>query len=406
MATDVKYLFLGGLFPKETEQDIINNSIGSVQNAANVLQWNIVEGLDKNLDEPVKILNSLYIGSCPKRYKKLFIPTYNFKHIKEADDINVGFCNLSGYKMLSRSINLNRELKNWIKNTPERKVVIAYAMTDVMINALYKAKQLDKDIVTCLIVPDLPQFMNTGSKPSIIYRLLKKLDSKYQKMKLSYIDKYVLLTDRMNDELKVKDYIVMEGIAVDCYENMENISGDEKTVFYAGGLNQKYGIKNLIDAFMKIEDPDYRLILCGAGDSEDYIREAQKKDSRIDFKGLLPRKEILSLQISSSVLINPRQNIEEFTKYSFPSKTIEYMLSARPVIMYKLDGVPDEYDNYLNYVPDNSVDSLKQKIVEICSLPVDERNRMGQAARKFVLNEKNSEKQVKKIIDLCGYSDN
>ena len=82
------------------------------------------------------------------------------------------------------------------------------------------------------------------------------------------------------------------------------------------------------------------------------------------------------------------------------------MLSARPVIMYKLDGVPDEYDNYLNYVPDNSVDSLKQKMVESCSLPVDERNRMGQAARKFVLNEKNSEKQVKKIIDLCGYSDN
>ena len=76
-------------------------------------------------------------------------------------------------------------------------------------------------------------------------------------------------------------------------------------------------------------------------------------------------------------------------------------ISGRPVIMYKLDGVPDEYDNYLNYVPDNSVDALKQKIVEICSLSLEERNRMGQLAREFVLNEKNSEKQVKKIIDLC-----
>jgi glycosyltransferase involved in cell wall biosynthesis len=274
-------------------------------------------------------------------------------------------------------------------------------MTDVMINALYKAKKLDSSIVTCLIVPDLPQFMNLSSKPSLTYKIFKIIDIKLQKSKLKYIDKFVLLTEKMSDKLNIRSYTVVEGIGVDFYANVEHTAVKDKTVMYAGSLNKRYGIINLIDAFMKIEDPDYRLILCGAGDSEDYIREAQKKDSRIDFKGLLPRKEILSLQISSSVLINPRQNIEEFTKYSFPSKTIEYMLSARPVIMYKLDGVPDEYDNYLNYVPDNSVDSLKQKIVEICSLPVDERNRMGQAARKFVLNEKNSEKQVKKIIDLC-----
>lgn len=406
MAIDVKYLFLGGLFPRETEKEIIENSIGAIQNAANVLQWNIVDGLDKNLDEPIKILNSLYIGSWPKRYKKLQIPSYCFKHNENADDFNIGFCNLCGYKIFSRSFNLNKALKRWIKNTPEKKVIIAYAMTDVMINALHKAKKLDSSIVTCLIVPDLPQFMNLSSNPPLTYKIFKSIDIKLQKSKLKYIDKFVLLTEKMNDKLNIRSYTVVEGIGVDFYSDIEHTAVKDKTVMYAGSLNKRYGIINLIDAFMKIEDPDYRLILCGAGDSEDYIREAQKKDSRIDFKGLLPRNEILSLQLSSSVLINPRQNIEEFTKYSFPSKTIEYMLSGRPVIMYKLDGVPDEYDNYLNYVPDNSVDALKQKIVDICSLSLEERNRMGQLAREFVLNEKNSEKQVKKIIDLCGYTDN
>ena len=38
--------------------------------------------------------------------------------------------------------------------------------------------------------------------------------------------------------------------------------------------------------------------------------------------------------------VNPRQNNEEFTKYSFPSKTMEYLASGVPVVAYKLDGIP------------------------------------------------------------------
>ena len=66
----MEILYLGGLFPKETEEEIINNSIGSIQNAANNLQWEIAKGLEENMESPISLLNSLYIGSYPKRYKK------------------------------------------------------------------------------------------------------------------------------------------------------------------------------------------------------------------------------------------------------------------------------------------------------------------------------------------------
>ena len=44
---------------------------------------------------------------------------------------------------------------------------------------------------------------------------------------------------------------------------------------------------------------------------------------------------------------------------------MEYLLTGRPVIAYKLDGIPDEYDNYFHYVEDDSIDSFTNKIEEI-----------------------------------------
>ena len=108
------------------------------------------------------------------------------------------------------------------------------------------------------------------------------------------------------------------------------------------------------------------------------------------------------MQQRAAVLVNPRQNNEEFTKYSFPSKTMEYLASGVPVVAYKLDGIPDEYDSYLNYVPDNSVEALTKTIQSICDMSPEERKDKGERARKFVLNEKNAEKQAKRILDFLN----
>jgi hypothetical protein len=160
MSESPKYLFLGGLFPHETEKQILENSIGSIQNAANAFQWNLIHGFDQTLDKPIKILNSLYVGSYPKRYRNLFIKSYEFHHTEGADDLNVGFCNLTGYKNISRRRTLGKQVEKWVKDNKGPKYIFAYAMTSTMINALNIAKKIDPDAITCLIVPDLPQYMN------------------------------------------------------------------------------------------------------------------------------------------------------------------------------------------------------------------------------------------------------
>ena len=67
---------------------------------------------------------------------------------------------------------------------------------------------------------------------------------------------------------------------------------------------------------------------------------------------------------------------------------------------YKLDGIPDEYDQYIQYVADNSIESLKKKLVEVCEMTREERQELGNNGRNFVLMKKNSTIQVRKMIDF------
>ena len=98
--------------------------------------------------------------------------------------------------------------------------------------------------------------------------------------------------------------------------------------------------------------------------------------------------------------MNPRSNEGEYTKYSFPSKTMDYLASGIPVVMYKLDGIPEEYDPYLYYIKGNSSEDIKNALVSILEKSWEERVEIGAAGREFVLNNKNAKHQAKKILDM------
>ncbi len=397
---DLDLVFLGGLFPQELKEEISTNSIGAVQNAADALQWNYVKGFNQLGINNFKIINSLFIGSYPKRYKKLVINSSFFENNHCKNNLNVGFNNLSGYKIFSRKNSLKKPLKEWAQNGAQNKAIIAYALTTVMVDSLIYVKKLNPNIKTCLIVPDLPEYMNLSTEKTGLYTRLKSWDMKKLYEKVSEIDSFVLLTKQMNDKLKIQNFVVVEGVASDNISPQKNSDIIPKSVLYAGTLNERYGVKSLVEAFAKTTDPEMRLILCGVGDSENFIKEMAQKDKRILFKGALSRDDVLKLIGKSSLIANPRKNDEEFTKYSFPSKNIEALSSGRPLLAYKLDGIPDEYDDYIYYVKDNDVLSLSKKLQEICNKPPQELHEFGENAKKFVLENKSTALQAKKVLDM------
>lgn len=400
----MKYGFLTLLIPGEMEKFFFENSKNYMQDAANVLQHNLYEGLLANINENIQIFNILPVGSFPQYFSKAFIRKgdfcckYGYKHI------NIGFCNIKLLRIRNKYKNIFRTLNEWCKKDEEEKILFVYTLSVPFLNAIEKIKRKYKNIRICAIVADLPDMMHLSADINLIKKKFFEILDNYAYSKINKIDSFVLLTEQMADYLNIKNkpYCVMEGIStnVSNYGDVKIISDGIKRIFYSGTLHEKFGILNLLEAFKLIDNKNYRLQLCGIGDCEGIIREEAKKDSRIEFFGQLRREEVLKLQKQATILVNPRQNNEEFTKYSFPSKILEYLSSGTPVVAYKLDGMPNDYKDYIFYVDGNEVEKLKNKIVEVCELEECERMSFGQKAQKYVLNEKNAITQTKKIIRM------
>jgi glycosyltransferase involved in cell wall biosynthesis len=399
----MKLLFLGGVFSKEMEEDILSKSKGTVHYAANKLQWNLIDGFLNTEDIDLEVISAPFIGTYPKEYKNLFFRKYSFLYKDFVQCNYVSFCNLWGYRSVSRKNSLLKQIQEFVLDRSKKKVIVVYSPHTPLIQAAVYAKKKDPSIHICLIVPDLPQFMNLNEKKSGIYNKLKAIDIKIFEKNAKHIDSFVLLTEHMRNILKVENrpYVVIEGVVNKAFmDKAEQNKESKKTVVYTGTLNKKFGVVNLINAFNAIDNPNVSLMLCGRGDSEEIIKEVAKKDDRIQFLGQLSNDEAVELQKSATVLVNPRQNNEEYTKYSFPSKNMEYLLSGNPVIAYKLDGIPDEYNDYFFYVKDNSIESLSSKICEVINLPSQDRYDFGKRAREFVIKKKNNYEASAKIISM------
>lgn len=399
-------LFIGGNFSGKMESDILYQSKGLVHYAANKLQWNMIDGLDAVPGVELEILSAPFIGTFPKDHKKLFIAGNSEFYKRRRKSTYIAFCNLWGYRNISRKRSLISKVREFVALKSEKKVILVYSPHTPFLQAAVYAKLIDPEIHICLVVPDLPQYMNLTDNISPVYKFFKNIDIKVFQKNSIYIDSYVLLTESMKEIMGVAErpYIVVEGMVElpDEETSMEITESVGYTVVYTGTLHKKFGVLNLVEAFAEIKNPDVSLEICGKGDSEPLIKEYAKKDKRIHYFGQVSNEESKTIQKRASILVNPRQDNDEYTKYSFPSKNLEYLSSGVPVIAYRLKGIPDEYGDYINYVEDDSIESLKKKLEEFLEIGHDERKVIGEKARAFVTDQKNNILQSRRIVNMIN----
>ncbi|WP_298653806.1 glycosyltransferase [uncultured Proteiniphilum sp.] len=405
---NVDFLFIGGVFPKEKEEEIIRKSKSGLQMAANNFQWSLIHGFDRNLSKPITILNTIFIGSYPKNYSDCIIHGEQFTHTPGAKDYNLGFINLTILKQFLRPFNEKKILKEWLNANKKEsnKIVFIYSLSPRSARLAKLIKQINPDAFTCVSVNDLPQNIMLGIRGNKkIVQIWKNLFKKKVEASLKYIDGFMIVSEQIAESLNInnKPYIVVEALTEIDPLSLPIINRKDdkiKRIVYTGGLIEKYGIINLIQAFSLIESDEYQLIICGDGDCKEAIIEMSKADNRIVYLGVLSPDKVKKIQQSATVLVNPRQNTGDFTKYSFPIKTIEYLLSGKPVIGYKLDGIPHEYDEHLIYVEDNSLDAIKNKIIEVCTMPEKFYSIIGNKNIEFVAEQKNNIIQTKRILSM------
>ena len=243
------------------------------------------------------------------------------------------------------------------------------------------------------IVTDVPEVL--GGSESRTARLNTRELAKY--------DGYLLLTKAMSDRVnpRGKPVLVAEGLVDETLmlpPNARENKYPEKVCLYAGMLHEKYGILRLTEAFSQVEDPDARLEICGTGDGVEKIRMAAARDARILYEGVRDNAWVVQEEIRATLLINPRPSDEEFTKFSFPSKNLEYMVSGTPMLTTRLPGMPAEYNDYVYLFDEETPEAMADQLRKILALPSETLAEKGRSARGFVLANKNNRAQAERLL--------
>jgi glycosyltransferase involved in cell wall biosynthesis len=297
-------------------------------------------------------------------------------------------------------ISIYRYLKKWNFENPNGSIIIDILKPYSFIVAKYHKQNSFIEIVT-----DLPEhLLNNYGK----YNKLKNKIILEQYMKLlNKATQFIFLTEHMNSKIntKNKSYRIIEGLIEPSFykPTLKKESIYKKICLYSGSLQKKYGIQNLVKAFLKPTLSSYELHLYGSGDYENELSNIIKKNSNIKYYGVLSNEIVLERQKHATILINPRPTKEEFTYYSFPSKNLEYMVSGRPVLTTKLGGMPEEYLDYVIIIEDESEDGIANTILNVFKMSDKKLDKIGEKSKQFVEKYKNHIVQTKKILDLIEY---
>lgn len=398
----MKIIYLTSICLPHEELEILRKSKCGLQNSIIQLQTRYLEGfIDNKYD--VEVINYLPIGSYPKNYKDLVIKNNNWKKEIKIAGYSLGFVNIDIVKQLILTIKTYYRLRKICRLYNDKKIIII--MYDLLIPYIIAVRRIKKkfpNIITSSIVADLPGRFGYNKFEYSLKGYLKKYLSNYQMEEISRLDFFCLLTDYMKVPLKIKknNFVVIEGIVNEdiTYTNLVN----NHILLYAGALSKSYNIDVLIKAFSLIDDTQYQLWICGSGNYEDDIRRASSIDRRIKYFNYVTIHETYELEQRTTILINPRQNIGNYTKYSFPSKTLEYLASGRPMIGYHLDGMPKEYYKYIISPLDNSIEELKKTIIEVANYSTEKLTKIGLEGRNFVIKNKNHINQSKKYLNAVS----
>ena len=395
----MKYIFCGYMFP-DVEADI-KKMKAPPPVSDHKFQINVLKGLVDN-GQNVYVINIPRYRRYP-HLRKIIIKGSPFFVDGSQYGQNLGFINLPVINYITEYITLKMAIKHCLKSYKNESVVlICYNGLLPRDKAMLDIKRKYSNVLLCSVIGDLHGKYNSHTVQNIKEKIISCIAKKSDKFLKKY-DVFTFLTQYMATALGVeqKPHVIVEGMFSDSIEKVEaTVPLDEKMVFYAGAVSISYDIQHLLDAFEMIKGNEYKLFIAGRGDAEDMVKEYAARDGRIEYLGFVTPKEVAGYQKRATILINPRTSGHEYVKYSFPSKNMECLASGKPYIAHKLVCNPEEYGSYIQYPKDESDEALAEKIIEICNMPPEERNAIGERARKFILEEKNPQKQMLKIVRM------
>lgn len=352
----------------------------------------------------VQTIASIAVSTYP-RNKNWYFPGGSF-----ADESGIGvvtpIVNLPMFKVFTRLLGSLAGLIKHKKNGLD--AVCVYAAHTPNLLAAFMIRKL-YGVPFYVFIPDLPSYMDMGMNRSKLLKGLKKVDA-YIIDRLIAASSGVFVTSQhmVKDSLVWSDkkYLVVEGISNSsalAVESGSSLPERKNIIFYAGGLNKAYGIVQLIEGFIE-SGVDAELWLCGRGELEGYISEISSKYPAVKYLGFLSASEVERIQSSASCLVLSRSPEHAYTRYSFPSKLLEYLVSGVPILTTRLAGIPDEYFEFLNVIEDSTSGGVSAALKRFFAADQQFLLKKAACGRIWVSETKSSFAVGQKIVDFMEKS--
>ena len=274
------------------------------------------------------------------------------------------------------------------KYRPECIICDAIALSPCVIRKLLGKRY---NIPVIGIITDLPGMLGVENKAT-----------RKTVMRMQNFDGYILLTEQMNEIVNPnhRPYIIMEGLCASQLPELY-LGKRRKVILYSGSLwKNDAGIEYLVQGFINAKLSEYELHLYGTGELVPWIEEISKEYPNVKYMGCVTNSEMVKIQSEVMLLVNPRPSKEEFCKYSFPSKTIEYMASGTPVLMTRLPGVPSEYFDYVYTIADETSEGMSKTLGIVLSKEEKDLKEFGACAREFVKEKKSQKRQSERVYEF------
>lgn len=380
-----KFLFLGFAIPDDEMSDVfICDELPSIQ--THKFNWNIIRGIEKCDEHDYTYISARPVSDFPR---------YPIKIIKGREwNVNIGksivnikeipFLNGSILKVITRFFSsFYFSIKNYHKVSNKGGVIVYSVHFPFMLTGLFISKLYRIDFIGIWTDPPSVSF-STDSK---LKSFLRNLELCMSKLIMRRVSRVIVLTKYLAEDFApTKPFLIVEGITDNnelVKESKVYSNSDYVTIIYTGSLQERYGIGSLVKGFTDLDEKNVRLEIYGRGDYESELLNYCKCDSRIKYGGFKSNVEILEIQKKADFLINTRSSDEEYVKYSFPSKTLEYLMSGTPVITTLLPGIPEEYKEFLIILDDNKPETISSILKKAINLTISERKAIGDRAKEF-----------------------
>lgn len=203
-----------------------------------------------------------------------------------------------------------------IKESIKRDDVILFDSTSFYLSKV--ASRFSKDgYKTIAILTDNP-FNITYQSKHISRSIIKNTSSSFAS---------ISLTKELTSLFKLDEKPSMQILGI-TEKNKPVISKTNNYIYFSGALFEKYGVKELLDDYLKAK-PSLDLIIAGHGDMDNQIKEYSKNNPKIKYLGLISKEDNYAYEANTSLAINPRPYPSVYDLYSVPSKLIEYLCLSR-----------------------------------------------------------------------------